>query len=337
MHRPWVMTAICAVMIFGTFSNESKAAQWADSLFTEKAHDFGTVPRGGKVRHQFVMVNRLKEPVTIVNVRASCGCTTGQALVSQVAPGQQGVVEAQMDTRNFVGHKATTLFVTMMTASGREGEARLGVSSMILSDVVLNPGAIDFGTVSRGQSPTQVLTMERVGNPSWKVERMVSTCRVISAKLTETARTGTNVSYTLNVTLKPDTSAGVIRDEIRLISNDPETASIPILINAVVRGDLVAKPSALNLGNVASAAGVQGRFFVMASKPFKIQSIEGAGDGFKIEPFDQSASKNVHILSVSYHPEEGTSRGDLKRVFRVTTDLPDESPLEVVTTLHTQP
>ena len=49
-----------------------------------------------------------------------------------------------MDTRNFVGPKATVLFVTLITASGREAEARLAVSSHILSDIVLNPGRNRF-------------------------------------------------------------------------------------------------------------------------------------------------------------------------------------------------
>ncbi len=336
MHRPWGMTAFCAVVIFGSLANVGEAAHWADSLFVEKAHDFGTVPRGGKFRHQFVLINQLKEPISIVNVRASCGCTSGRALVSQLAPGQSGAVEAEMDTRNFVGPKATTLFVTIVTASGREGEAKLGVSSMILSDVVLNPGGIDFGTVTRGQAPVQMLTIERVGQPSWKIERMLSASRILSATLTETARNGSSVSYIMKVSLKPDAPSGTVRDEIRLVTNDPETSTIPILISGQIRGDLTAKPSLLSLGNVASAGGVQGRILVTSSKPFAIQSIEGAGDGFRIAPFEP-ARKNVHVLTISYRPEEGTSRGDLRRVFRVTTDLPGEAPLEVTAALHVEP
>ena len=105
------------------------------------------VPRGVKVKHEFLLVNRLAEPITILNLRPSCGCTSGRASVSTVAPGQTAVIEAEMDTRNFVGPKSTILFVTLITAGGREAEARLGVTSHILSDIVLNPGSIDFGTV----------------------------------------------------------------------------------------------------------------------------------------------------------------------------------------------
>ena len=83
---------------------------------------------GAKVKHDFVLTNRLGEPVTILNLRPSCGCTSGKASTSMVNPGETAAIEAQMDTRNFLGLKSTILYVTLVTASGREAEVRLGVS-----------------------------------------------------------------------------------------------------------------------------------------------------------------------------------------------------------------
>ena len=91
-----------------------------------------------------MMVNRLGEPITILNLRPSCGCTSGRASASQVGPGQSAVIEAEMDTRNFVGPKSTILYVTLITASGREGEARLGVSSHDLERHRDEPGRDRF-------------------------------------------------------------------------------------------------------------------------------------------------------------------------------------------------
>ena len=45
----------------------------------------------------------------------------------------------------------------------------------------------------------------------------------------------------------------------------------------------------------------------------------------------------MHVLTVSYRPEEGNSRGDLRRTFRVLTDLPGEPPLDLTATLHVDP
>jgi hypothetical protein len=313
-----------------------QAAVWTDALFPQNRHDFGLVPRGAKLKYDFLLVNRLTEPVTILGLRPSCGCTSGKASASVVEPGQSAVIEAQMDTRNFVGAKSTVLYVTLMTSSGREAEAGLGITAQILSDIVFNPGSIDFGTVVRGQAPTQVLTIDRINAEGWRFERMVSGSRVINAQLVETGRKGGAVSYTLSVSLKPEAPAGPVRDEIRLISNDPETPSIPILVTASVRGDLTAAPSVLALGQVDSSASVQGRFIVRGSRPFTIQSIEGAGDGFSASA-PKGGRQATQMVTVAYKPDEGTTRGDIRRVFRVHTDLPGEPPLELTATLHVAP
>ena len=275
MQRLMARAVTWGAVVVAMSGTVGHAAGWADALFAEKGHDFGPVPRGAKVRHPFVLTNRLAEPVSIVDVRASCGCTVGRPSASIVPPGGSAIVEAEMDTRNFTARKVTTLSVDVRTASGRQAEVRLGVSSTILSDIVLNPGTIDFGAVARGQARPLVLTIDRTGLATWKVVKMVSASRVIDASLQETARTPNLVSYTLSVSLKPDAPAGPVRDEIRLITNDPETPNIPILVTARIQGDLSASPSVLAMGNVASSGGVQGRFLVRASRPFRILRVEG--------------------------------------------------------------
>ena len=253
----------CAIWLSGMLlgvgvPTQVLAANWAESLFAEKGYDFGPVPRGAKVRHDFVLTNRLAEPLTILDVRASCGCTTGRARTNLVPPGGSTVIEAEMDTRNFTGKKATVLTVSLITSDGRQDEARLGVASNILSDVVLNPGTIDFGPVNHGLTSSSTLTLDRINAPNWKIERMVTASRALDASLVETSRGAATVGYMLTVSLKPDAPAGPLREEIRLLTNDPETRSIPILITAQIRGDLTASPSVLLLGNVTSAGGCPG-------------------------------------------------------------------------------
>jgi hypothetical protein len=87
---------------------------------------------------------------------------------------------------------------------------------------------------------------------------------------------------------------------------------------------------------VNSSGESQGRFLVMSPKPFLIRSVEGSGDGFHVSPIEP-ISKTVHVVTFTYRPEEATSRGDLRHVFRVETNLPGEPPVEVATTLHVDP
>ena len=287
------------------------------------------------VRHPFVLANKLNVPISILNLRVSCGCTSGTSSASVVQPGQTAIIEAQMDTRNFVGRKSTTLFVSVMAGS-QESEIGLGVSSLILSDVVLNPGVVDFGQVGRGQSPSQMISIDRIGRPDWKIVKLTSACKSINASLQETRRADGAVGYQLSVSLKPDAPAGVIRDEIRLVTNDPETPSIPVPIGAQIRGDLSATPATLALGNITSAAGAQGKYVVKASRPFAISKIEGLGDGFTLKEGDAS-KKPLHVLTLTFNPAEAKIKGDLNKTFRITTDLPGEAPLDLSASLHVDP
>jgi hypothetical protein len=315
---------------------QARGDTWTDLLFANNRHDFGAVPRGAKVKHNFLMVNRSSEVLTIVNLHPSCGCTSGQASARVVAPGQSCIVEAQMDTRNFVGPKSTILFVTMMTSSGQEVEARLGVSANIRSELVLNPGSIDFGTVSRGKPAERELEIERINGEGWRFTRMLTSSRALGARLVETSRNGGSVSYKLTVSVKPDAPVGVLREELRLISNDPETPSIPVLVTGVVRGELSAAPSILTLGRVDSSKGATGRFVVRGSRPFVIESIEGSGDGFTATA-QQGVRSSAHVVTVAYKPAAGGAKGDLRKTFRVRTDLADEPPLDLTAILHVTP
>jgi len=165
---------------------------------------------------------------------------------------------------------------------------------------------------------------------------MNTVSKAIDASGVDTKRGGDSVGYSLTVKLLPDAPSGTIRDEIRLLTNDAETPSIPLLVTAQVRGDLSASPGIVSMGRVPPKGEARGRFIVRSSKPFAITGVEGSGDGFQVGPVE-GGKKAVHIVNVAYRADQGTSRGDLHRSLRIATDLPGEAPVDVAVTLHVDP
>ena len=53
----------------------------------EAAFDFGTIPQGKPVYHFFEVTNTGKDPMVLVNVQTSCGCTTPEWSKDPIAPG----------------------------------------------------------------------------------------------------------------------------------------------------------------------------------------------------------------------------------------------------------
>jgi hypothetical protein len=67
-----------------------KQAQTAPEMLLAKetSFDFGRIPQGKPVTHNFVITNIGKEPLVIENVQASCGCTTPEWSKDAVAGGK---------------------------------------------------------------------------------------------------------------------------------------------------------------------------------------------------------------------------------------------------------
>ncbi|MEO6730885.1 MAG: DUF1573 domain-containing protein [Ferruginibacter sp.] len=59
-------------------------------LLKETEYDFGKIPQGKPVNHIFEVINNGKDSLRIVNVQASCGCTTPEWNRDKIqAPGEK--------------------------------------------------------------------------------------------------------------------------------------------------------------------------------------------------------------------------------------------------------
>lgn len=84
-----------------------------DLKFKEEKHDFGLIKEvDGPAEYQFDFTNTGSNPVKILNVRASCGCTTPAWTHESVLPGKTGFIKAVYNPRNRPGPFHKTLTVT---------------------------------------------------------------------------------------------------------------------------------------------------------------------------------------------------------------------------------
>ena len=81
--------------------------------FAEATHDFGTIQEvNGAVEHRFTFTNNANVPVRILNVKASCGCTTPAWTEEAVTSGAQGFIMAKYNPQNRPGPFNKSLTVT---------------------------------------------------------------------------------------------------------------------------------------------------------------------------------------------------------------------------------
>lgn len=66
--------------------------------FTEETHDFGVLKRGPVAMHSFEFENIGDQPLVIMNVTPSCGCTNVDWPKAPVMPGQKGKIQLGLKT-----------------------------------------------------------------------------------------------------------------------------------------------------------------------------------------------------------------------------------------------
>lgn len=83
--------------------------------FPEMKHDFGQITEGEVVTHTFSFKNTGDNPLKIENVKPSCGCTTPDWTKEEVAPGGEGFVKVEFDSKGKSGQTTKTVTVTSNT------------------------------------------------------------------------------------------------------------------------------------------------------------------------------------------------------------------------------
>jgi len=86
--------------------------------FTKVKHDFGNLKQeDGPAKVVFEFTNTGGQPITITNVKSSCGCTTPSWTRQPVPPGAKGTIEAVYNPANRPGHFSKTVTVTSNAAN----------------------------------------------------------------------------------------------------------------------------------------------------------------------------------------------------------------------------
>ena len=318
---------VVAALAFG-WAWPAPAADWTDAVFPQRSHDFGTVARGSKVRHSFKLINSTNQEIHIETWRTKCGCTDVRVGAKDIPPGTQTVIEAVVDTTKFSGYKASGLVLVLDRPMRTEID--LNLTCFIRSDVMLNPGQVDFGVVNRSNRPKVELTLAYTGaQADWAVTEMKTISDHMVAELRENGRSpGGQVNYILSATLKPSVPVGFFKDEITLRTNDPSSPTIPVSVSAVVQTNVTLSPSVINLGSVKAGQTIQKTVLVRSTQPFKVTGIKPSQSDLTVAP-PNDQSKALHTVVLTF--KVPTRPGPYNATVEVESDLKDEPPARLTT------
>ena len=79
-------------------------SQKSEIIFETPEYNFGDIQENkGKVSHKFSFTNNGKEPIRILSVKPSCGCTTPNWSKDEINPGNKGFIVAEYNPKGRPG------------------------------------------------------------------------------------------------------------------------------------------------------------------------------------------------------------------------------------------
>ncbi len=92
--------------------------------FEKRVHDFGTIQEvDGRVEAIFEFKNISNKPITLTNVRASCGCTTPNWPKEPIAPGKSSYITATYNPAGRPGNFNKSITIHYQKAGDEKASA----------------------------------------------------------------------------------------------------------------------------------------------------------------------------------------------------------------------
>ncbi|QDV27518.1 DUF1573 domain-containing protein [Aureliella helgolandensis] len=309
---------VFSMLLLHVDTRSVSAQEWVRDMFPVKDHDFGIVPRGAKAEYAFEFTNKYQEDLHVSDVRSSCGCTLPRIENADLKTYQKGAIICEFNTRSFVGGKSAV--VTVVFDRPYYGEMQLTVKGNIRSDIVTEPGEIQFGEVEQGAEKTTSVQVTYAGRSQWEISDVRSANSNLGVVLGDAKKTGGGrVEYTMQVRLKDTAPAGDFSDQIVLVTNDRQFNLVTIPVRGSILPPLVL-PTSVELGTTSLTKEVTGRIFVKGKVPFEITKIECEDSRFEFTP--SAGSKAAHFIPLKFTPSE--KEGAFRQKVTIHTTLPND-------------
>jgi hypothetical protein len=290
----------------------------------EPRFDFGTVERGAKIEHTFVLGNRGDATLRIENVKGSCGCTVGVASARDVPPGREGAVLVILDTAGMAGR--TTKVVTVYTSDPQAPATSLAMTGEVLADVVATPPALYLGKLRRGEATTREVLIGP-GRPDGvatvtAVEHSNPSLRATLGPRPEGA------GQRVVVALDRDTPLGRFNDTLRLSTTSSREPVVTVPVFGSVEGDVVVLPPQVTFG-VARPGSVVERELFIRNRGDRPVTVTRVAVPERLASYSLAALEAGQQYRLTLRLREDLRPGKFEDTIEIFTDHPDEERIVV--------
>jgi hypothetical protein len=307
------------VALLGTFTHAHAQQKSPRVVVPEPSYNFGSVPQGQRVVHEYELRNSGDGDLTIQRVSPGCGCTATTVSSNVVKPGGSEKIKVEFDTTGFSGVK--TKSVQVLTNSSDKSELTLTLTGTVVKGVTMLPERLDFGEVSASSS-VATRTKEFTLQINEGSDIVVKGARSYSPHIAVRQVAAEPRSYKYSVELLPGAPKGELRDRVIVEFEGGKQASVNVPISANMLADIRVTPATVSFGIVGGTTVLERRvrFENSSGRKVAVSSIGSSHPAVTASLVEVEAGKKG-VLVVKLDPTR--MQGDLKANLDLKTDHPE--------------
>ena len=330
-------SGFAAVLLVVTSSSALAQGSWAERLVDTTKLEFGVIATGSEALKIVTIENTTGSTVQIGGFSTACRCAEASQPRGRekttLQPGEQTTIEVRMNTRAFKQQRDTTL--TIQFISPQFAEVRIPISAYIRTDVVFDPGKVEFGKVEFLAGKEVPVKIAYAGRQDWKIVDVKISNQGLKASLKETERAGGRVGYELVMKLSPEARPGRIRDIVTLVTDDATNPHVPLLVEGEVVPDIsISNPNiairALKPGETTTV-----KLVVQGTKPFLVEDVDcrDLNDCFEVRMSEKE--NKVQVVELEFTAPNNPGKFSQQMVVKVKIkDREDQIPFTVSGTIN---
>lgn len=339
-YLPFILLAVSVPRILLADSNRSVVS------VPETAFDFGTVPEGHKVVHDFVIKNTGTADLHIQRIAPSCGCTaasltTGLAnamatpgaatptpsapvATDMVKPNDAVNVHVEFDTSGFEGQKSKNVLV--FTSDLDSPQITFTLRGIVDSAVEVKPVRLDFGEVFAGSAEADRTKEFSIRLKPGSGQSIASVKAVSKAIYVTKSETGEG---TYKVSIDPKAPKGVLRDRVlvELSGKRADVVNVPVV--GYVRSSVSVAPPTVSFGIIEGKTAIKRQVKVEGNpdRTFKILNASTSSNAVKAITHETKSGRS-YVIDLELDPTQVDS--ELRETLDIETDDPDSQKLSVL-------
>lgn len=213
--------------------------------FDDPIFDFGRMPSGKDVLHDYWFTNTGNGPLEILLIKPSCGCTTAGEFDRVVQPGRKGRIPIKVATAHATGTLMKTITVQTNVAPPGNNTV-LSIRGDIWKAVQADPASLYFGRLTVGADDdrriSQTTVISTAGGAMMSPGNVRSSSPMFQAELTEVTP---GSKYNLIITAAPPFRIGSNYATVELSTGVAEVPTLQVQCNLLVSPELEVSPDSL--------------------------------------------------------------------------------------------